>query len=163
MATKAQQLQVRVTAGQKAMLKRQARRAGLDVSAYVLARALPASESKVATLVTGLGGPDDHRFALAELNDVLSGLAPEPFVDAVNRLDLRGLSPFLQNYVAAMVEHASSQKAVAPPSWVRQVEPLDTPYFAVSFTSLRPYLLRSAPVAFKRRNLFVDATIGDRV
>ncbi len=68
---KSHQLQIRVSAGQKAALRRQARRAGLDMSTYVLARALPAR--------------------------------------------------------------------------------------------LRTYLLRSSPVAFKRRNLFVDATVGDRV
>jgi hypothetical protein len=27
----------------------------------------------------------------------------------------------------------------------------------------RPHLLKEAPVAFKRRNLFVDSTVGNRV
>lgn len=62
-----------------------------------------------------------------------------------------------------MIEHAAHQKGEAPPDWVHEVEPLDRPWFAVPFTRLRPYLLRAAPVAFKRRNLFVDATVGDRV
>jgi hypothetical protein len=43
------------------------------------------------------------------------------------------------------------------------VEPLERPWFAVPFASLRPHLLSAAPIAFKRRNLFVDATVGDRV
>jgi hypothetical protein len=37
------------------------------------------------------------------------------------------------------------------------------PSFATEPPGLRLHLLRSAPVAFMRRNLFVDASIGDRV
>jgi hypothetical protein len=81
----------------------------------------------------------------------------------VTDVDLTGLTPLAANYVAAMVEEAASQKREAAPHWTRDVEPLEVPYFAVPFLRLRPHLLRDAPVAFKRRNLFVDATIGDRV
>lgn len=105
----------------------------------------------------------DHSFALASLNDHLASLEPEELPDAVADADLEGLSPFLRNYVAAMVEQAASRHGVPPPVWVREVEPLDEPYFAAPLKSLRPHLLRTAPVAFKRRNLFVDSTIGDRV
>jgi hypothetical protein len=77
--------------------------------------------------------------------------------------ELDDLSPYLQNYLAAMVELASQQKGVAPPAWTRNVEPLEEPHFATELPGLRLHLLRSAPVAFKRRNLFVDASIGDRV
>lgn len=160
---KSHQLQIRVTAGQKAELKRNAQRAGLDMSTYVLTRALPASRSKVTEAIGRLTSDDGQRLALAELNDLLAGLAPSAFADAVSDVDLRGLSPFLQNYVAAMVEQAAHLKAVRPPTWTRDIEPLELPYFAVPFERLRPHLLRSSPVAFKRRNLFVDATIGDRV
>jgi uncharacterized protein (DUF1778 family) len=162
-AKKGHQLQIRVTAAQKAALRRQASQAGQDMSTYVLARVLPAVETRVAELLAGLARPEESRFALAGLNDLLSGLEPEAFVEAVRHLAPRGLTPFLQNYVAAMVEHASNLKGAPPPAWARDVEPLDAPYFAVPFAGLRPYLLRSAPVAFKRRNLFVDATVGDRV
>jgi hypothetical protein len=160
---KSHQLQIRVTERQKAELKRHAQRAGLDMSTYVLARALPASRSRVAEVIGRLSGGEGQRFALAELNDLLTGLAAGEFTDAVSDVDLRGLSPFLQNYVAAMVEQAAHLKAVRPPAWAQDIEPLELPYFAVPFGRLRPHLLRSSPVAFKRRNLFVDATIGDRV
>ncbi len=160
---KSHQLQIRVTEGQKAELKRQAKRAGLDMSTYVLRRALPASRSRVAEVIGRLSEGEGQRFALADLNDLLTGIAAGEFADAVSDVDLRGLSPFLQNYVAAMVEQAAHLKAVRPPAWVQDIEPLELPYFAVPFRRLRPYLLRSSPVAFKRRNLFVDATIGDRV
>ena len=62
-----------------------------------------------------------------------------------------------------MVELASQQKGVTPPAWTSEVEPLPEPWFATDLPGLRLHLLRSAPVAFKRRNLFVDASIGDRV
>lgn len=39
-----------------------------------------------------------------------------------------GLSPFLQSYVSAMVEESAYQKSQMPPSWVRDVPPLDTPF-----------------------------------
>jgi uncharacterized protein (DUF1778 family) len=160
---KSHQLQIRVSAGQKAALRRQARRAGLDMSTYVLTRALPASAVRVAELIAALADADPPRFPLAELNDVLNGLAASAYPQAVEGVDVDRLSPYLQNYVTAMVEHAAHQKGVSPPEWARDVEPLEAPAFAVPFPRLRTYLLRSSPVAFKRRNLFVDATVGDRV
>jgi hypothetical protein len=83
--------------------------------------------------------------------------------EAVADPDLRGLSPYLQNYVAAMVELAVERKGVTPPSWTGAVLPLEDPVFATHLPGLRLHLLRSAPVAFKRRNIFIDASIGDRV
>lgn len=163
MASKSQQLQIRVTPAQKEALKRLAHRAGQDVSSYVLSRVLPPARGRVRALVHALRHDEAPRFALAELNDVLTELAPAALPGAVADIDLEGLEPLLQNYVAAMVEQASQQKGVTPPAWVRDVEPLEEPYFAVPFRRLRPHLLRAAPVAYKRRNIFVDSTLGDRV
>jgi len=160
---KSQQLQIRVSPSQKAALKRLARVTGLDVSTYVLTRTLPPAAIRLKELLGLLANETTDRFALAELNDLLAGLSPAAFGEAVEGLDVRRLSPFLQNYVSAMVEHAAHQKSVVAPRWVRDVEPQDTPYFAVPFPNLRAHLLRAAPVAFKRRNLFIDATVGDRV
>jgi hypothetical protein len=53
---------------------------------------------------------------------------------------------------------------VPPPAWVRDVEPMETePRFATPLAGLRLHLLRTAPVPFKRRNIFIDSSIGDRV
>lgn len=160
---KSQQLQIRVSSSQKAALKRHARLAGMDMSTYVLSRALPEASAKVASAVARLGGAHGHKFGLAELNDLLAALPSAAFADAVADINVQKLTPFLQNYVTAMIEHAAHQKLVPPPPWARGVEPLESPYFAVTFPKLRMHLLRTAPVAFKRRNIFVDATIGDRV
>ncbi len=114
-------------------------------------------------LVEALADDDTSRFALAELSDFLTGLPTSGFLEVVDGLDVRQLSPFLQNYVSAMVEHAAYQRSVAAPRWASYIEPLELPYFAVPFPRLRMHLLRSSPVAFKRRNLFVDSMVGDRV
>lgn len=163
MALKSTQLQIRVSSAQKAALKRLARDAGLDVSSYVLSRVLPDARARFHEILGALRRGADRRFALAELNDFLSGLPAAEFAEAVVDVPRLRLSPLLRNYVAAMVEHAAGRNGVAPPSWVRDVEPMDEPYFAAPFPRLRPYLLRAAPVAFKRRNLFIDASLGDRV
>jgi len=163
MLAKSAQLQIRVTPAQKAALKRLASRAGLDVSSYVLARALPDVRARFRSILRELEYEADRRFALAELNEFLTGLSPAQFRDAVADVELQGLSHLVQNYVAAMVEQAASRKGQPSPSWAGDIEPVNEPYFAVPFPRLRPHLLRAAPVAFKRRNLFVDSSVGDRV
>jgi hypothetical protein len=163
MSPKTEQLQVRVTPRQKATLKRLAAAAGQDLSSYVLARALPATGLRFEAILQSLADAGERRFALAELNDLLSGLAPVELGDAVARADLARLSPFLKNYVAAMVELATSRKGVEPPAWVAAIPPLERPYFAAPLAGLRWHLLTASPPAFKRRNLFVDATLGARV
>lgn len=163
MATKTQHLQIRVSPQQKAVLKVRARRAGQDMSTYVLSRVLPAAGARFEELVAALRDDDRRTFALAELNDLLSGLGSEELRRAVEHADLSGLDPYLRNYVAAMVELAAHRRDVPPPAWVRDVEPLDAPHFATPLPGLRLHLLRTAPVPFKRRNVFIDASLGDRV
>ncbi len=163
MAGKSEQIQIRVTLREKAALKRLARRAGQSLSSYVLSRALPAPQARFDRILQALRKDEDRGFALAELNDLLSGLAGVELEETLRYADLGGLSPEARNYVAAMVEQAAYRKGVEPPDWTRRVAALDEPFFAAPLGSLRPYLLRVAPVAFKRRNIFVDASVGDRV
>lgn len=163
MAPRSEQLQIRVTPREKSALKLRARAAGQDVSAYVLALALPSESTRFASIMDALRDETNRRFALAELNDALSALVPIEFAAAVDSIDVHGLDPLWQNYVAAMVEHAAHSNGVQAPGWAREVVPLDRPYFATSLRRLRSYLLRVSPVAFRRRNIFVDATVGARV
>jgi hypothetical protein len=165
MASKSQQLQIRVTPEQKAELKRLAAGAGQDVSVYVLSRALPQGRVRFGAIVRALRQGEDQRYALAELNDLLAGLTRDQLHDcvAVAPLELWDLSQRLQNYVAAMVEQAAHQRGALPPPWVRDVTPLESPYFTTPLKGLRLHLLRAAPVPFKRRNIFVDSGVGDRV
>jgi hypothetical protein len=156
-------LQIRVSRSEKAQLRRLAKDAGMDLSAYVLARALPAPRVHFLQLVRSLVDGHARHHVLAELNDFLTSLPGTQYGDAVSRVDLHLLSRLDANYVAAMIEHAAYLKAIPAPDWTRSVEPLDRPWFASELPSLRPHLLRAAPVAFKRRNIYVDSSIGDRV
>jgi uncharacterized protein (DUF1778 family) len=163
MAGRSSQLQIRITPEQKEVLKRLSSRAGQDMSAYVLSRALPDSRLRFVRLLAMLRDDDQPSFVLAELNDLLSGLTSGELCSAVEHADLTGLTPHLRNYLAAMVELAAHQRDVSPPAWVRDIEPLETPHFATPLAGLRLHLLRAAPVPFKRRNIFIDSSLGDRV
>jgi hypothetical protein len=168
MTTKSRQLQIRVTPGEKAAIQRLARAAGLDVSSYVLARALPASAGRFDRLLRELGeaGRDERSYVLAELNDFLSDLSGPELEEAVGHVEsavLEALSDYERNYLAAMVELACARNNRPPPAWTADVRPLDEPRFATDLRSVRPHLLRASPVPFKRRNIFIDASIGDRV
>ena len=165
MTPKTEQLQIRVTPLQKAALKQLAEGAGQDVSTYVLSRALPEAGQRFDELVRALAGETATSLLLAELDDLLAPLMGRQLTEAVALAprELRELSPYLRNYVAAMVEHACQRRELRPPSWVMDVAPLDEPHFATTLRSLRPYLVRTSPVVFKRRNIFVDAGIGARV
>jgi hypothetical protein len=160
---KTDQLQIRVTAAQKATLKRLARAAGQDVSSYVLSRALPDQRLRFQELVETLSDADERRSALAELNDLLAGLSRAELADTIAEPPVLALSPYWRNYVAAMVEQAVQQKNVPAPRWLSDVKPLTEPHFAAPLSSLRLYLLRTSPVPFRRRNIFVDSGVGDRV
>lgn len=163
MGSRSEQVQIRVTPREKALLRRAAAAAGQDVSAYVLARAIPPARIRFAELIALLAGNADHRYVLAELNDFLVALGPAELRDAVDRADVARLSAFLRNYLSAMVEQASYLAAVQAPVWTTRVAPLDAPWFATPMKSLRPHLLRASPVPFKRRNIFIDAAVGSRV
>jgi hypothetical protein len=46
---------------------------------------------------------------------------------------------------------------------VRETPPLAEPAFGTTLQSLRLYLLTHSPAPFRRRNLFIDASIDDQV
>ncbi len=145
------------------LLKRAAAAAGRDVSTYVLVRAVPSDRIGFAELLALVREEADHRYVLAELNDFLAGLGLARLREVVGEADLASLSPFLKNYAAAMVEHASYPKGAQSPAWTRQVARFDVSRFAAPMNGFRLYLLRRSPVPFKRRNIFVDSSVGSRV
>lgn len=163
MHPKTAQLQIRVSPTQKAAIQRAARRAGMDMSTYVLQRVLPEAAGRFAEITAACAGADLPRFALAELNTLLSGLGATELRDAVAMPPARGLAPLQANYVAAMVESACANHGIAPPAWTRSIAPLVDPEFGSALKSLRLYLLASSPPPFRRRNIFVDAGIGSQV
>ena len=162
--SKSQQLQIRVTAEEKALIQQRAAEAGMDVSKWVLMQVLPPAVERFQTICSELAAsPDKSTYTLAELNDFLSSINRNMFAAAVRDPPRALLSRFAANYVAAMVAHAAALKSIAAPSWVHDIKPLDEPWFASTLKNLRLHLLTSSPPAFRSRNLFIDSGIGDRV
>ena len=161
--SKTEQLQIRVTASEKETLKRLARGAGQDVSSYVLTRALPKPRLRFQELVETVADDEERRFTLAELNDLLAKLTRTELSDVLSDAPVLDLSPYWRNYLAAMVEQAAHQKKLPAPKWLSDIEPLTEPHFAAPLASLRLHLLRASAVPFRRRNIFVDSSVGDRV
>jgi hypothetical protein len=161
-AHKSAQLQIRVSPAQKRAIQRAAARAGMDMSAYVLSRVLSVPAALFQDAVAACAG-SAPAFALAELNSLLSAYTPAELREAVATSAAVSLSPFLANYVAAMVELACVKRNLAPPAWTRAVAPLPEPVFGTTLQSLRLHLLTHSPAPFRRRNIFIDATLGDRV
>jgi hypothetical protein len=161
--SRTKQLQIRVTPAERTRLKSLAAQAGQGVSAYVLSRALPKARLRFEELVAALGEAEDRRFALAGLNELLTHLSRDEFLDAIGTPPVLDLSAYWKNYLAAMIELSAQQKGVSPPRWIGDIEALTEPHFVAPLKSLRPHLMRASPVPFRRRNIFIDSTIGDRV
>jgi hypothetical protein len=99
-------------------------------------------------------------YPLAELNDLLTA-ASGPEVEALPRPTID--DAYRLNYVTAMVELAAHRTGVLPPLWTASVHPLDNPHFIDSSLSLRAHLLTASPPPFRRRNIFIGSSLGDRV
>jgi hypothetical protein len=99
-------------------------------------------------------------YPLAELNDLLTAAPAEDIQELP--VPLIG-DPYRLNYVAAMVELAAHRAGVVPPLWTASVAPLATPVFIDDSISLRAHLLIASPPPFRRRNIFIDSSLGDRV
>jgi hypothetical protein len=61
------------------------------------------------------------------------------------------------------VEYACARRGIEVPAWTGQIPPLASPLFGSQLESLRLYLLTHSPPPFRRRNIFIDASIGARV
>lgn len=160
--SKSAQLQIRVSPAQKTAIQRAARAAGMDMSTYVLALVLPDLALDFRARVEACHGLLT-RFALAELNAFLSRLTPSELQAAVASPLPARLTEYLTNYIAAMVEHTCALRKIHPPDWVCDIDPLTEPVFATGLQSLRLHLLTHAPAAFRRRNLFIDSSVGAQV
>ncbi|MBL4818112.1 MAG: hypothetical protein JKY15_02605 [Deltaproteobacteria bacterium] len=159
---KSSQLQVRVSPIQKQALNQAALAAGLDLSSWVLSKLLKDPQTQFSQKIEAI--PEKkYSFALADLADFLNGLDAEQFEKALQKPWDRHLSPFLSNYIAAMLEWSAHRLGVNTPWWLRQIEPLKEPYFGTKLQSLRFYLLHHSPAPFRARNIFIDTSLGGRV
>jgi hypothetical protein len=99
-------------------------------------------------------------YPIAELNDLLTA-ATGPQVENLPRPEIE--DPYRLNYVTAMVELAAHRTGVVPPLWTASVTPLAEPAFIDRSLNLRAHLLTASPVPFRRRNIFIDTSLGGRV
>lgn len=157
------QLQIRVTRAEKDAIQRAASIAGMDMSTYVLSRVLTARSAEFEERVAACAPPAAASHALAELNSFLTSLTRQEFRDVVAHAPQMPLTPFIANYVAAMVEYGSARLTIPVPSWTRKITALPEPSFGTTLRSLRLYLLTHSPAAFRCRNIFIDASLGARV
>ena len=162
--SKSAQLQIRVSPEQKHRIKAKAEQAGEDVSQWVLRQLLPACADELQAMIDTLGrSPKLRSQVLAELHDYLVSFDSAQLGRAFNTLDLSELAPFESNYVAAMIETACENRNIAPPAWLSNTTPLSDPWFASNLKSLRLHLLTVSPPPFRRRNLYIDSTLGARI
>ena len=99
-------------------------------------------------------------YPLAAIDDLLTR-APGEEIESLPRPSID--DPYRLNYVTAMVELAANRAGVVPPLWTSDVTPLSAPVFIDPSLALRPHLLTASPPPFRRRNIFIDSSLGDRV
>lgn len=156
-------LQIRVSPEQKAAIRAAAAQAGMDMSAYALARLIPVPRARFEQIIADLAAdPGRRRYALAALNDFLTESSPSELVAAVSTPPSAALEPYLACYTAAMIETAAQRHGLPSPDWTGAILPLSEPAFGSTLPKLRMHLLLHSPPAFRRRNIFIDSTIGSR-
>jgi uncharacterized protein (DUF1778 family) len=163
---KSLQLQIRVSPEQKAAIKSRAKKAEMSMSDWVMSTLLPGHRTTFQELVSELATSatsEKSSFVFAELLELLGGLSAHEFDQAVSEAPRVTLEPYWAGYVASTIEHTAALNNTRPPTWARDVPPLEEPSFGSTLLSVREYLLTRSPPAFSRRNIFIDASVGDRV
>ncbi|MCA9400826.1 MAG: hypothetical protein KC713_04310 [Candidatus Omnitrophica bacterium] len=160
---KTSQLQIRVSPQEKKAILQKAKKANLGISEWVLSKALPPAQQAFVELLKQLRHASDPKYVLADIHDFLSKASADEFDLMVKDPLPPGLSDYLANYVTAMIEYTADQKGRTPPSWTREVTSLEAPVFGSDLKSLRLYLLTHSLPPFRRRNIFIDSSVGHRI
>lgn len=163
MGRKSAQLQIRVSPEQKRLLRRLAREAGTDMSAWILDRVLPAEGARFQKLTAALAAEEEKSLALAELSEFLRGLAGGAFARATAQPPGVSLDDATLSHLSAAIDRGAARRGIAPPTWVAEAPAAAQPQFGSALHSVRLHLLTTSPVAFRQRNIFVDASIDERV
>lgn len=160
---KTEQLQIRVSRSQKLAIKKQAQKAHMNMSNWLLTKALPTAQMSFQDLLAEIAASEMPSFAFAELLELIGPMGADEFESAVSELPEVELDLYWKNYLAATIEHAAAMKRVKAPSWTREMSPLKEPAFGSSLESLKLHLLVNSPPAFIEKNIFIDSSVGDRV
>lgn len=160
---KNQQIQLRISVKEKGMIKQAALRAGMTMSEWILAKVLPAKQQHYQELIRKIATAREQSYVFAELNDLLNASSVKELASILATPFVTELNSYQQNYLAAMLEVVAHKRSLKVPLWLSEIPGLDGPVFGTRLNSLRMYLLLRAPPPFRRRNIFIDSTIGDRV
>jgi len=145
------------------MISDQAQCAGMEMSSWVKKQLFSKDKRTYLDILKHVIPGENNKEGFALFHDFLNNITPTLLADVVVDLPERLRDTLSGNYMAAMVEVACHIKGVIPPLWVQKYKGLMTPYFSSTLPSLRMYLMQSSPPPFRRRNIFIDASIGDRV
>lgn len=159
--TKTEQLQIRLTAKEKEQIRRSAEAENQTISEWILNQLQRSQQRSFETLVEKL--ETESSYAFSDLNEFIESIAAKELSALAMPTALGRLQTNTQNYLAAMIEHAAHQKNTPPPRWTQTINPPTQPQFGSELKSLRLHLLLHSPAAFRRRNIFIDSSIGDKV
>lgn len=136
----------------------------MDISKWALSRLIPGAALTFQEITKELSvGRGDKSFILNELGNFLTSLSKNELHAALSEAPRVPSDFYYANYLAAMVELASNRAGLAAPSWTREIAPLENPQFGSNLPSLRLHLLCNAIPAFRRRNIFVDSSVGGAI
>ena len=162
---KSEQLQIRVSKQEKAAIRGKAKSANQDMSEWILSQIFPDTSKTFQKLLDELKvkKKQERSYVLAAINDFLAELSPGELTRAVSDVESAKLGDFELSYVSAMVEYICNIKGVQVPDWALNSPCLTAPYFGSDIQSLRLHLLSNSPAPFRKRNIFIDSSIGDRI
>lgn len=155
-------IQIRLSSTQKKVVEKNAKTQGLSISQYLLNLIEKDSsfDKKLTIIINEIlkNGLDPYllsEFSILVLdlsnNDLLK-LVEKPFSSNCNGLSL--------NYLLATLETELKRRNLELPEWFGNIKSLKEPWFGTNLKSLRGFLLLNSPLAFRRRNIFIDSLIG---
>lgn len=156
-------LQIRLSSIQKELIRSAAKSANTDMSSWIMSKVINNQSDEFLNIVRKLISNQKQSYIYAEIHDYLMKCDSKDFSKSVEAGPTGMLDKFQLNYVAAMVEHRAKQLQAIIPQWCEEIPILETPFFGSSLKSLKLYLLLNSPLAFRRRKIFIDSTVGSRV
>ncbi len=160
---KSEHLQIRITAEAKKKLFQLAKVNNMTLSEWILSKlSIENSPYTIQSIYEELSKKHNQAFAYVQLHDLLMKVSPQLWDDFVS-IRPHNLECETMAYTASMIERAAQMRGLTQPPWIREVETCSPPYFATNLQTLRLYLLINSPVAFRKRNIFIDSSTGDRV
>ena len=160
---KNENIQIRVSSSQKEKLKKIAKLQKMSLSEYILSISLTEiTPLEIIDLYASMAKEDDKSFHLARINELLMK-CPKHMWEKLVSFYPKNLDEKAIAYVAGLIEQAAFIRSLSKPSWSTKIEALEEPLFASHLEKLRLYLLIKSPIPFRKRNIFIDSSVGDRV